>query len=259
MKRLNLFCIILLFCHITLAQPAANYDKTLNEAELAYLNKLFADSVRFNGKIVCFVYQNYQFFITNKHHFFNNESKKIPMIYRLLHLDESEKRQSGGYDIIVVYQINEGKKPKDNKPGRVLVVEAIGRRQYYHTQELAIRYYPDDLSHLGIDSSATLTAAETDYLNKVFRYEYKDIDFTNKKIAFFTGLAGDRLKTKMDYFNYRKRALSEVWYQGRGTLLALNEQQRQESGVDYIILYMSKLYTMDKMMAIVTGKPYFKK
>jgi hypothetical protein len=255
MKMIPLVAVMII-CKFTLAQPVANYDKTLNEAEVTYLNTLFKDTVRFNDKMVGFVYQNYQAFITDKHHFFSTAALGNAMHYRLMHLNESEKRQSGGYDVIVVYQTNEGKKPKANKPDRAMVVEAIGRRQYYHTHDLAARYYPDNLTQLGIDSNAVLTAAESDYFNKVFQYEHKDIDFTNKKVAFFAGLAGEHLMTKMNYFNYRKHALSEGWYQGRGWLVLLNEQQKKESGVDYMIVYSAKLYNTEQMIALVAGKPY---
>jgi hypothetical protein len=249
MKMIYLVAFMISFVSGTIAQPTANYDKTLNEAEVNYLNTLFKDTVQFDHKMVGFVYQDYQPFITDKHHFFSTATLQQPMIYRLMHLNASEKKQSGGYDVLVIYQTNEGKKPKANKPDRTLVVDATGRRQYYHTHDLAARYYPDNLSQLGVDSSVTLTPAESEYLNAVFQWEHKDIDFTNKKVAFFSGLAGDKLVTKMDYFNYRKHALSNGWYQGQGTLVVLNERQQQESGVDCVIVYMSKLYNLDKMMA----------
>lgn len=256
MKLVPLAVFMIIISHFTKAQIVANYDKTLNQAEIHFLDSLFKDSVQFGDKMVAFVHQDYQTFLTDKHHFFSTVAEGHSLIYRLMHLNESEKRQSGGYDVIVVYQTDEGKKPKANRPDRALVVDWFGRRQYYHTRDLAMRYYPDNLTQLGIDSSALLTAAESDYFNKVFQWEHKDVDFTNKKVAFFSGIAGDKMRSKVVYFDYRKHSLSNGWYQGRGWLVELNDEQKKESGIDYMIVYLAKIYNMDKMMALVTGKPY---
>lgn len=104
-----------------------------------------------------------------------------------------------------------------------------------------------NLDSMGINNEPYLNMYEVDFFNGIFLKQRKEFDFNKKKVAFITGSSGKTLSNKKEYFDLEKERLSRGYGGNGGTLIILDEEQKQEAGgYDVIILYWSKILPTKK-------------
>lgn len=99
-----------------------------------------------------------------------------------------------------------------------------------------------NLDSMGVNNEPYLNIYEVNFFNGTFLKQRKEFNFSKKKVAFVTGSNGKTLSDKKKYFDLEKERLLRGYSGNGGTLVILDEEQKQETGgYDVIILYWSKI------------------
>lgn len=105
---------------------------------------------------------------------------------------------------------------------------------------------------LGRDNNPRLNKYEADYFNSEFKDQRKDFDFTDKKVAFITGSAANKLWTKTEYFEELKERL-KVNSGITDWAIFLTPDERAKSGdYDVIVASWVKLLTDKRRKQIIS-------
>lgn len=96
-----------------------------------------------------------------------------------------------------------------------------------------------ELQHYHDFQNYVVVVTDGVYLNKIFETAWKDFDFTNKKIGFFTGSSGIKKSRKEIYFDmHEKHSTNANSPCDNGTLYIFNTEQKAENGgYDAAIVY----------------------
>ena len=111
---------------------------------------------------------------------------------------------------------------------------------------------------LGIDDNFILNKSESNYLNSYFKAWRDTFDFTNKKVAFLEGAAGEIISTKSNFF---KRFIKEPIVKNNKVMIdfcVLRKEDRMSSGgYDVFLMQPAKIFTnkqRKKIMALLKSK-----
>lgn len=114
----------------------------------------------------------------------------------------------------------------------------------------------DEWEKCGLNDSSQLNKYEAEYFNEVFKNERADFDFSEKKIAYYTGSLGTTPSAKSAYFNALQRTNTETdetvhAWQANGTqlLILTDEEKALSGGYDAILVSWSKLLKEGKSRA----------
>lgn len=232
----------------------------LNEQEISYLGKLFAaNNYDFKNKTIGFASHNVNRIcrninwaapgnshspISKKEYFAALKMDSCNTITsKLLILNEEQKKESKGFDAIVLIV----KKKKENKVDSKMtdrIVEVFG----YRTLN-----YPDNLHLAGNDNSPELTDEDAALLNRI--YHDKGFDFKGKKIAFMNPhLDGKEvIRTKKEFIEKIKKHLeNDFLYPASEELEIFGKEEKKESGgYDAMIIYQTKRSYKDQLLKIL--------
>ena len=124
---------------------------------------------------------------------------------------------------------------------------------------VALERYEHLLGSLGKDDSPYLTKNESLFLNRYKQTSRKDFDFTNKKIAFFTGSSGKSLISKSEVFD----GIRERWSLGscldsktsQLSFEVIKEKDRAATGgYDGIICFWCKMSDYSAQLKVLKRK-----
>lgn len=103
-------------------------------------------------------------------------------------------------------------------------------------------YLIEHLGKMGVDNNHVLSQLESEYFNAKFQKKRKNFDFSNKRIAFFTGSGGSGYSNKISYFDIEKDRYSHNYSSNFSSIIILNENEKIDSGgFDAIIIYWAKI------------------
>lgn len=116
--------------------------------------------------------------------------------------------------------------------------------QYEITKDsIQNQYLISKLDSMGIENNYILNKYEIEYFNAKFEKKRGDFDFSNKKVAFFTGSNGSTLHNSKDYFSTEKDRFSKCYTSNNSYLKILTEKEKIDSGgFDAIIIYWAKMH-----------------
>lgn len=230
----------------------------LNEQEVRYLGNMFSvDKYDFKNKTIGFAAHkvkkicrvstipplNMRLPINKKEYFTAlMQDTCNTTISKLLVLNEEQKKESGGFDAIVVLAPKKKEQKVDHKTGSRLA-EVFG----YRTLN-----YPGNLDLVGNDTNAELTDEDAVFFNTI--YYYRDFDFKGKKIAFMNPHLEEKqvIRTKKEYIEKIKKHLEDDFLYPTDELITLNEQEKKESGgYDAMIVYQTKRSYKDQLIQIL--------
>ncbi len=212
-----------------------NYNPLLSVEESEFLEKYFESQKTdfcFLDKKVAFVTIELEISIISKPNFFEYWHKKADSLYvkKLLILNNIEKRESDGYDAVIVFRYKD-KDVKEKKRERIIKTLAECEASK-----------PKNLDLLGHDNNNILSDYESDFFNVEFLHRRKAFDFKNKKVGFFIGNFGGSLWSKQEYFKSYKERISTGLSGSMDYLLILTEEEKAASnGYDAIIVSWSKI------------------
>jgi hypothetical protein len=234
----------------------------LNEQEISYLDNIFsASNYDFKNKTIGFAAHkvkkicrvpaiaplNMRLPINKKEYFtaLGQDTCKTTTS-KLLVLNYDQKKQSGGFDAIVLL-VPKKKEQKVGDKTTYRLAEVFG----YRTLN-----YPDNLHLVGNDNSAELTENDAVFFNSV--YHNRNFDFKGKKIAFMNPHLLDEkqaIRTKKEYIEKIKKHLENDFLYPGDDLEILNEQEKIESGgYDAMIVYQSKRYFKTQLIKALKEK-----
>lgn len=102
--------------------------------------------------------------------------------------------------------------------------------QYKITKDsIQNQYLISKLDSTGIDNENSLNKYEVEYFNVKFQKERGDFNFTNKKIAFFTGSGGSTCVDKKNYFLTEKDRYLRGSSSNKAYLILFSEEQKEEN------------------------------
>jgi hypothetical protein len=105
----------------------------------------------------------------------------------------------------------------------------------------------DCIVEMGKDTTSTLNACESKFLNFCFQKERGTFDFSGKKMAFFKGNIGTLKSNKQEYFATEKRLIDKGFYPSPGgQLIILNEDESKQVGYDVVFIVYNKRYLTKK-------------
>ncbi|MCR5424130.1 MAG: hypothetical protein K6E93_05120 [Bacteroidales bacterium] len=120
---------------------------------------------------------------------------------------------------------------------------------------------PDDimdcLTEVGKDNYSALNDCESRILNYKYKNKRGDFDFSNKKVAFFSGNTGKIMNTKEWYFDQLKKTIDIYsyvpWESASAQLVFFNEDEAKQTSYDAVIFcackkYISKKEAIDRLM-----------
>lgn len=230
----------------------------LNDQEISYLSKMFsADNYDFKNKTIGFasyhvnrlckiqtVYLSGSWPIDKKE-YFTALAQDIcnKTVSKLLILNTEQKKESGGFDAIVLIIKKKKAQKVDTK-----MIDKFSEVFGYRTLN-----YPNNLHLVGNDNNEGLTAEDAIFFNQI--YHYRNFDFKSKKIAFMNPhLVEEKqaVRTKKEYIEIIKKHLEDDFLYPTDELIILNEQEKQESGgYDAIIVYQTKRSYKDQLIQIL--------
>lgn len=251
MKTLSLLILTLLaFSHIRAQTGNAlgiDCNPRLNEKEISHLNTMFASSnYDFRNKTIGFashhvnklcktgtVYLSGSWPIDKKEYFTALEQDRCSQtVSKLLILNDEQKKESKGFDAIVLVIKKKNEKRVDAK-----MIDKFAEVFGYSTLN-----YPDNLHLVGNDNSSDLTDEDVAFFNQI--YHDRDFDFKNKKIAFINPhLNGqESIRTKKEFIEKIKKHLeNDFLYPASEDLAILTETEKKETGgYDAMIIYQNK-------------------
>ena len=211
----------------------------LNDQEISYFSNMFAaNNFNFKNKTIGFASPNIlkvlglinvpgfanSLLPIDKKEYFNmlSQNSRHETISKLFVFTETQKKESGGFDAIVLLIPKKKEKKIDDKAISKLA-EVFG----YRTLN-----YPANLHLVGNDDSNELTNEDAIFFNTI--YHTRGFDFKDKKIAFMNPhLENDFLYPTDD-------------------LEIFNEQEKKETGgYDAMIVYQSKKFYKDQLIQIL--------
>ena len=231
----------------------------LNETEISHLNNMFAASnYDFKNKIIGFASHKVKKIcrvattvslgmshpITKKEYFHALAMDNCQTTSsKLLVLNQEQKKQSRGFDAIIVI-VPKKKEHKINDQTKTWLVEVFNYRMLN---------YPDNLHLVGNDNNPELTAEDAILLNRI--YHNRSFDFKGKKIAFMNPhLDGkESIRTKKEFIGKIKKHLeTDYLYPASEDLVILSDQEKKESGgYDAMIVYQSKRFYKEQLIQIL--------
>lgn len=158
--------------------------------------------------------------------FFNIDLTKH--LYRLYILNEEEKRNTKGFDAVIVVA-SKSIKGKLRRLNRETVIRERN-------------WYPQIPADAGKDNNPLLDQANVEFFNQIYKYGHYDpidIDFSGKKLAIFqTDCAGKviRQRTIAEYVGLVKNKLDQDGFFMTEETVRLTEDQKKESGGYDIII-----------------------
>jgi len=230
----------------------------LNEQEIGFLKNMFAtNNYDFKNKTIGFAAHHVKKIcrietiglsgswpIDKKQYFaalVQDSCRKT--VSKLLVLDDDQKKESKGFDAIVLL-IPRKKEKKITDRSIDHWSEVFG----YRTLN-----YPDNLNLVGNDNIAELTDEDVILFNRI--YHDRGFDFKGKKIAFMNPHLDGResIRTKKEFIEKIKKHLeNDFLYPASEELEILSEEEKKESGVyDVMIIYQTKRSYKDQLIQIL--------
>ena len=231
----------------------------LDEQEIAYLGNIFsASNYDFKNKTIGFFTHKvkkicgvsarsplYMQLPINKKEYFTAIAQDScgTTISKLFVLNDDQKRESRGFDAIVLIIPKKKEKQIDTKKTDRMI-EVFG----YRTLN-----YPDNLHLVGNDNSESLTDEDVKLFNRI--YHDRGFDFKGKKIAFMNPhLDGsETIRTKKEFIEKIKKHLEKDFlYPASEELEIFNAEEKKESGgYDAMIIYQTKRSYKDQLIKIL--------
>jgi len=262
MKKFSLLILLWFGLSSTHAQTNSSLgidcNPKLNEQEATYLHNMFATSnYDFKNKTIGFashhvnklcgsetVYLGGSLPIDKKEYFAAlTQDRCNEAVSKLLILNDAQKKESKGFDAIVLIV----KKKKEKKVDAKMIdkfAEVFG----YRTLN-----YPDNLLLVGNDNSNELSAEEEAFFNQI--YNDRGFDFKGKKIAFMNPhLDGkESIRTKKEFIEKIKKHLeTDFLYPASEELEILSEEDKKETGgYDAMIIYQTKKSNPGQLIKIL--------
>jgi hypothetical protein len=246
MKLLQFLLLVFAFQSFSFGQgpdiSKMDNNPKLTIEESAWLNRnVNAGDFNFNGKFVGFTellsggfygIGKFTLRLTKREFFKINPENSI---YTLYVLNAAEKKQTKGYDAVLV-RANKTIKGKMRRLKRASVIAEMLNR------------FPQIPASAGVDSNPVLSEPNAEFFNEIYKYDinYKTpIDFTGKKVAIFdTHCNINKIEQKSiaEYIERVKGQLDNLGFYPVETTDILTEQQKKESGgYDIIIQYYCKM------------------
>lgn len=114
--------------------------------------------------------------------------------------------------------------------------------------------YSQDINKCGLDTSSYLTKEEANYLNKhLVSISIKDCKFIEgDKVLFITGLRGEDIGNKKDYFATYAEKKDSTWLEELNREFILMENEKEKlGGYDFIVTYWVKAFSKSRKKKII--------
>ncbi|HMK24523.1 MAG TPA: hypothetical protein VK483_00735 [Chitinophagaceae bacterium] len=211
----------------------------LSIEESAWLNKhIQSDNFNFDNKYLGFTellsggfYGIGKFTLPlTKKNFFNVNIEKF--IYQLYVLSPDEKKQTNGFDAILVITNKKGKMKRLKRES--VIAESHNR-------------FPQIPADAGVDNNPILNKSNAEFFNEIYKYDINyqvSFDFSGKKLAIFDTDCNTKIeqKTISEYVARMKEQLDKYGSCHPPFPHFLTEQQKKETGgYDIIILSFCKM------------------